>query len=100
MDIIIKTELRDLCFLYIDDCIIYSEGIVPHMRHIKLFLRRIKEVGMKLNHKKVQPLRKELEILGHIISDGKVLPDPRKVEAIQRLEPPNDKIIAIISRQH
>jgi hypothetical protein len=86
--------LGDLQFIeiYIDDIIIHSEDMSSHVEHVMEVLKRVKEANLKLNTKKCVWGKKEIEVLGHVISHKKIMMDPKKIKAIQeRLAPKNVK---------
>lgn len=84
MDIILE-EFRGKCTLpYLDDIIIYSQNIEQHERDLRAVMNRLKEAGLSLNKTKWKMLKTELKVLGSIISDGKVKPDPDMIERIRK----------------
>ena len=54
-------------------------------------LERTKEQNLKLNKGKSQIEHTEISYIGHILSKDGVKPDPKKVDAIIRMELPKDK---------
>jgi len=51
-------------------------------------LERTREVGIKWNADKCVFGAKEVSYFGHVLSDKGVQPDPKKIAAIQEMEPP------------
>ena len=64
---------KDL-FVYLDDIIIWSDT-KEELREIILWaVKKLEEVGLKLNGEKCIFLTKRLEILGHYVKQGYLLP--------------------------
>jgi hypothetical protein len=83
--------LGDLDFvkIYLDDVIITSNGsFADHMEKVRLVLERLNKANFRVNLKKSFFAQEELEYLGYIISREGIKPQPKKVEAILRLQPP------------
>lgn len=70
------------CFVYLDDCIIYSSDLSSHMEKLRLVFDRFREFNLKLQPDKCEFLRHEVSYLGHIITDKGVAPNPDKVKAV------------------
>ena len=95
----IDEALRDLpgVFAVHDDIICWGrsqEGESAsdnHDRNLRGLLQRCRDKGVKLNREKLELKKKEISYLGHKISKDGVKADPKKVDAIQRMEIPTDK---------
>lgn len=73
-----------------DDVIIHSKSEEEHDDHVRLFLTRCTQHGIKLNSDKCQFKVKEIQFLGHIITPDGLKPDPAKIEAIRNMSPPTE----------
>ncbi|WVZ97658.1 hypothetical protein U9M48_043173 [Paspalum notatum var. saurae] len=73
--------LDKFAVVFIDDILIYSKSEEGHEEHLRLVLQRLRE------HKLYTKLSK-LSFLGHIISKGGIVVDPRKVSAVTTWEVP------------
>ena len=83
--------LDEYCFFYFDDIIVYSQTFEEHLIHLENVIKRFEQAGFKINAKKCNFLCTEsmpIEWLGSVIKHGKVLTDPKKVEAIKNITPP------------
>jgi len=89
---IMNFALNDLigkCVLvYIDDLLIYSKNVEEHAKHLNQVLERIKKYGMTLKAEKCEIGKKEVRVLGHVISAEGISPQNDKIKAIQELAPP------------
>ena len=83
--------LGDLDFVsaYLDDILIVSDGThEDHLKKVKIVLQRLQTANFRANVKKCFWSENHLEYLGYIITKNGLQPQPKKVEAIQRLAPP------------
>ncbi|KAL9978632.1 hypothetical protein ACROYT_G016169 [Oculina patagonica] len=62
-----------------------------HDERVCLFLQRCCEIGISLNKEKCRFGLHEIPFTGHVVSNIGLKPDPSKVEAITKTEPPTDK---------
>ncbi|CAK1589486.1 unnamed protein product [Parnassius mnemosyne] len=76
------------CYVYLDDCIIYSHNLNEHMEKLKLVFNKLREYNLKLQPDKCEFLRREVTYLGHIITDKGVSPNPEKVKAVSQFPIP------------
>lgn len=73
---------------YLDDIIVFSKTHDDHNLHIREVLSRLKKNNIVLNEGKCNFSKKEIKILGRVISKGLVKADPTKVEAINGFKMP------------
>jgi predicted aspartyl protease len=88
MDAILQEDKWKIAIPYLDDVIIYSESIEEHQTHLIKILNKIKGAGLVLNGEKCRFFKTEIEYLGHWISEGKIKPDPKKIQTIQECKAP------------
>ena len=60
---------------FIDDIVIYSSTIQEHVDHIRQVVQLHAAVGMKLNLNKCHIMRREVEYLGHLVSQKRYTDD-------------------------
>ena len=90
MDSVLK-EVNGKCAIpYLDDIIIYSKSVEDHRRDLAKVLELIKEAGLVLNEEKCNFFKYEIKILGNIISQGCIMPDPEKTKAINNYKLPTN----------
>jgi hypothetical protein len=83
----IKSALKSLrltcCIVYIDDVCIYSSGsFQDHLQKVRAVLRALRAVGFSGNPQKCKFAQKEVEFLGHRVSDGKIDTLEDKIKAM------------------
>ena len=85
--------LGDLEFarVYIDDILIVSDGTFEdHMDKLNQVLGRLEMAGFRANVRKCCFAEDELEYLGYLLTRHGIAPQPKKVEAILRINPPKN----------
>ena len=81
----------DGCKSIIDDMLVWESSKEEHDRNLRKVLERTREVGIKWNAEKCVFRATQVSYFGHVLSDEGVQPDPKKVAAIQEMEPPRNK---------
>ena len=76
--------------VYLDDTIIFSRTFNEHLDHLKRVFSRIRRAGLKLNLEKCNFWMRSLPFLGHIISPQGIAPDPQKIDAVEKIQPPKN----------
>ena len=74
-----------------DDVIIWGRTDEERDERVCLFLQRCCEIGISLNKEKCRFGLREIPFMGHVVSNTGLKPDPSKVEAVLKMEPPTDK---------
>lgn len=73
---------------YIDDIIIPSRTIEEGIHRLRLVLKALTTSGFSFNLKKCAFLKTQVEYLGYQVSSGQIKPNPRKINALTQLLPP------------
>ncbi len=71
-----------ICFIYLDDIIVFSKSRDEHRRHLEMILQRLGEHKLYCARDKCRFFQSELKFLGFIIGNGKVMSDPAKIKAM------------------
>ena len=72
MDKVLDNLIGEICNVYLDDIIIFSEGLEEHKGRVKQVFDRFKKNGLQIKIKKCEFIKPSIEFLGHKISHGKV----------------------------
>jgi len=76
--------------VHVDDIIIFSKNYEEHLQHVHSVLERLADAHLILNLPKCHFAQSELKFIGHIFSDKGIRPNPEKIEAMLKLESPDD----------
>lgn len=76
--------------IYIDDIIIFSKTVDEHLLHLEEVFSRLRDANLKLNPKKCEFAKQELEYLGHIVTPQGIKPCPNKIKAVQEFPKPRN----------
>ena len=68
-----------------DDVLVYGK---THDNSLRTVLKRLIESGIILNKAKCKLNKSELEFFGHVFSADGVRIDPKRIAAINKIEPP------------
>ena len=77
--------------VYIDDIVIKSAGLDYHLTDLKLALERMRQYGLKMNPLKCVFGVSAGKFLGFTIHEKGIEIDPKRVEAMKRVEAPTCK---------
>ncbi len=70
MNKLLDEELYTICFVYIDDVIVFGENEAECIVNTKKVLELIYADNLKMGAAKCEFLTERVEVLGHIIEDG------------------------------
>ncbi len=87
----VLTDLRGrICFVYIDDIIIYPKTLEQHIQHLNTVFHKLTQANLTLNMKKCHFFKPQLKFLGHIVSGRAVEIDREKTKAVAEFPQPQD----------
>ena len=78
----------------VDDILIYGKGknydeaVKDHDRKMIKLMERLRDKNIKLNESKMKLKMNEVSYMGHLITDDGLKSDPKKVEAISKMNVP------------
>jgi len=78
----------DFVIVYLDDITIFSSTLEQHFRHIKIVLDTLLKHGLKANKEKCSFFKKEIFLLGYVVSENRVAMNPDKVKAVENFKAP------------
>ena len=70
------------CLIYMDDIIVPSTTFSEGLERLERIFIRLSEANLKLKPSKCTFFQKQIQFLGHIVSENGVATDPQKVSAI------------------
>ena len=83
MNNILQPFLDDFVVVYLDDILVYSKTEEEHRTHIKKVLQVLLDNSLYACPDKCTFFQTTIEFCGHIVMEGEVRMDPRKLAAIQ-----------------
>ena len=69
--------------VYMDDILVFSASLEEHLPHLHLVIKRLVEVGLKLNPTKCRFAQRELEYFSHVVSCKHLMTNPLLVKAVK-----------------
>ncbi len=76
--------------IYLDDVVVFSRTLEEHIEHLRLVLETLREQKLYAKLSKCTFAQPEIEYLGHIIGNGMIRADPRKVKVVLDWPQPKD----------
>ena len=90
MDNIIKEEkLKDI-FPYLDDIIVAGVNQADYDKNVEAFLDVVKRQNLSLNHAKSVISASSINVLGYLVRDGNIRPDPERLRPLKELPLPTN----------
>ena len=90
MENVLAGLARDKCLVYLDDILVIGQTFEEHLTNLREVFSRLRRAGLKLKPTKCKLLRKEVDILGHVVSRQGIAADPKKVMAVTEFPRPTD----------
>lgn len=72
----------NICFIYLDDLIVFSKTFEEHVKRLQSIFQCIRENNLKLSPKKCQFFMDKVKYVGHVVSKNGIEPDPDKIEKV------------------
>jgi hypothetical protein len=82
MDFVLSGLHPEICLVYLDDIIVFSESLNDHLQRLSTVLCRMRTAGLKLKPEKCFLMQKSVSFLGHVISEEGIATDPEKTRAV------------------
>jgi hypothetical protein len=91
MDRVLGDATYNHAMAFIDDVVIFTEDYESHAKHLENVLRRLQKAGFTVNPDNFQISNTEIKLLGHIVTQGIIRPDPEKIYAINSYKRPTSR---------
>ena len=78
MNSVFMPELDKFVVIFIDDILIFSKNEEEHAEHLRIVLQRLREHKLYAKFSKCNFWLKEVQFLGHIISEAGISVDPAR----------------------
>lgn len=88
IDDILRDYIGTICYVYIDDIIIYSPDAKSHISDIESIISKLESAGMRISTEKSKFFKSEVEFLGFTVSQHGIKTCPSKVQDILNYKTP------------
>ena len=88
MDRILTGLHWETCLFYLDDIIVFSSTWEEHLARLRQVFERLRHTNLKLGADKCTFAAKEVNYLGHRVTEEGLLPDSSLLAAIREIPPP------------
>lgn len=86
---LINEILRDcinvICVVYLDDILVYSTTLSEHFKSLEKIFKILSTHNLKIQADKCSFMQKDTKFLGHILTKDGIMPNPSKIEDIQKI---------------
>ena len=89
MNMVLTGLVWELCLVYVDNIIMFSETFEQHMVDLQKVFGRLKVAGIRLHPDKCSFCQKKTKFLGHVVCADGIKPDPDKVSAVMTFAAPH-----------
>lgn len=90
MDEVIQVNNLKDTYAYLDNVLVCGKNQEDLQQNDANFLQAVAKHGLTLNDDKTISSTNSITFLGHVISGGKITPDPERLEPLRRLPVPHD----------
>ena len=90
MNHVLEEYLGKFVLVFLDDIVIYSPDEETHLKHVNLVLQKLEAAGLTVKDSKCQWAKSNINLLGYVISENGISPQPEKTRAIAELTAPQD----------
>ena len=80
----------EVCLIYLDDVIVTGKSFEDMVWNLEKVFERFQQAGLKLKPRKCKLFSKEVEFLGHIISESGIKTDPNKTKCVETWPTPKN----------
>ncbi|KAJ0876256.1 putative nucleotidyltransferase, Ribonuclease H [Helianthus annuus] len=88
MNRVCKPYLDKFVIVFIDDILIYSKSKADHEKHLRSILKLLHQERLYAKFSKCEFWLREVQFLGHVVSERGIQVDPAKVEAVMNWQEP------------
>ena len=84
------SDLKDFLITFVDDLLCLSNNFETHLENLQLLFDRLPRNNLRLNFKKSNFVKNEINFLGHTLSPEGLKPDPEKIKMIKHFRRPRN----------
>jgi len=90
IDDVLRENIAKICYVYIDDIVVFSEDYDSHWKNLRAVLDKLKKARLQVNLEKTHFLSRQVEFLGYVVTADGIKADSEKVEAVTKMKPPSN----------
>jgi len=88
MNSVFMPELDKFVVVFVDDILVYSKNEEEHAEHLHIVLQHLREHKLYAKFSKYDFWLKEVQFLGHVISEDGISVDPSKIQDVLNWQAP------------
>ena len=88
---VLKDYIGKICYVFMDDIVIFSDNIEQHFKDVSKIMTTVKEYGLRLKPSKCSYFTDNVDFLGFHVTLNGLEPTNRLVDKILDIPPPNSK---------
>ena len=88
MDIVMAGLNFEICLIYLDDIIMFSQSLRKHLERLRTLFERLRQANLKLKPSKCHLMQRRVTFLSFVLSEDGVETDPSKIDAVRNLQTP------------
>jgi hypothetical protein len=90
MDVVLRNLTGELCYVFIDDVLVFADTIEEHARRLEKVLQRFEKANLLLQPEKCAFAQPQVNYLGYVVSRDGVTASPDKVKAVRQYPVPRN----------
>ena len=90
MNEVLRPVLGKTAMVYLDDVCVFSKTAKEHQEHVREVICLLENAGLTVKASKYTFYERQLEVLGFVVDEQGIRPQPKKVEAIKNMPPPTN----------
>jgi hypothetical protein len=90
MDVVLRNLTGELCYVFIDDILVFADTIEEHARRLDKVLQRFEKANLLLQPGKCTFAIPQVNYLGYVVSRDGVTASPEKVLAVRKYPVPKN----------
>lgn len=87
---VLREYMGKICYVYIDDIIVFSEDYDSHWINIRAVFDKLKQAKLQVNLEKSRFLSTHVEFLGYVVTGDSIKADEKKVNTVIKMKPPTN----------
>jgi len=90
MDLVLCGLTYETCLVYLDDIIVFSRDFDTHLSRLREIFTRLKGANLKVHIKKCSLFQRQVNFLGHVLTETGIEVQPEKIQAVENWPTPRN----------